>query len=283
MPAPAEQRRAEVRLEIDGMTGASCALRIERRLNRLGGVQASVNLAAEDGSEHPLGRAIADGARARLGALPAATGSLSRTGLGVEALVDGHERRHDPARNGRAPRPDHRFSAARPAPHRPARRRRRPHRLTTPRGAIRTGRTSEPNAHPCQDDARLCETCGVSPVGGRRWTAGAAVCGALLLAIVVLAVAGGIERLTGTARSSAATSCAQASEAWTGLEQAITTAVANGRPTASMMDATRDYLARTSRAGDCPAVTRQLFQAGETIGTVCAPCAAVLGREGPRD
>ena len=47
--------------------------------------------AAENGSEHPIGRAIADGARQRLGALPAATSFRSRAGLGVEALVEGRE------------------------------------------------------------------------------------------------------------------------------------------------------------------------------------------------
>jgi Cu+-exporting ATPase len=38
---------AEVRLELEGMTCASCAARIERKLNKLDGVQATVNLATE--------------------------------------------------------------------------------------------------------------------------------------------------------------------------------------------------------------------------------------------
>src|SRR3954451_19201959 len=38
---------AEVRLDITGMTCASCANRIERKLNKLDGVQASVNYATE--------------------------------------------------------------------------------------------------------------------------------------------------------------------------------------------------------------------------------------------
>jgi Cu+-exporting ATPase len=46
---------------------------------------------AEDASEHPIARAIADHARARLGALPAADGFASRTGLGVQARVDSHD------------------------------------------------------------------------------------------------------------------------------------------------------------------------------------------------
>jgi len=37
----------EITLELEGMTCASCASRIERRLNELDGVQASVNLATE--------------------------------------------------------------------------------------------------------------------------------------------------------------------------------------------------------------------------------------------
>ena len=39
--------RSEVRLDITGMTCASCAHRIERKLNKLDGVQASVNYATE--------------------------------------------------------------------------------------------------------------------------------------------------------------------------------------------------------------------------------------------
>jgi Cu+-exporting ATPase len=45
--------------------------------------------AVEDASEHPLGRAIADAARAELGSLPALDGFGSREGLGVEGAVDG--------------------------------------------------------------------------------------------------------------------------------------------------------------------------------------------------
>jgi Cu+-exporting ATPase len=44
---------------------------------------------AEDGSEHPIARAIADGARAELGGLPAVEGFTNRAGLGVEAVVAG--------------------------------------------------------------------------------------------------------------------------------------------------------------------------------------------------
>ena len=37
----------EVRLDIEGMTCATCALRIEKKLNRLDGVTATVNYATE--------------------------------------------------------------------------------------------------------------------------------------------------------------------------------------------------------------------------------------------
>ena len=43
----AEAPRAEVRLDLEGMTCASCVARIERKLNKLDGVEASVNFATE--------------------------------------------------------------------------------------------------------------------------------------------------------------------------------------------------------------------------------------------
>ena len=43
----AEAPRAEVRLDLEGMTCASCVSRIERKLNKLDGVEASVNFATE--------------------------------------------------------------------------------------------------------------------------------------------------------------------------------------------------------------------------------------------
>ena len=42
-----EEPRAEVRLDLEGMTCASCVARIERKLNKLDGVEASVNFATE--------------------------------------------------------------------------------------------------------------------------------------------------------------------------------------------------------------------------------------------
>ena len=38
---------SEVRLDIEGMTCASCAMRIEKKLNKLDGVTATVNYATE--------------------------------------------------------------------------------------------------------------------------------------------------------------------------------------------------------------------------------------------
>jgi P-type Cu+ transporter len=43
----AEAPRADVRLDLEGMTCASCVARIERKLNKLDGVEASVNFATE--------------------------------------------------------------------------------------------------------------------------------------------------------------------------------------------------------------------------------------------
>ncbi len=46
--------------------------------------------AAEDASEHPIARAIAEHGRQQLGTLPSVEHFSSRAGLGVEAVVDGH-------------------------------------------------------------------------------------------------------------------------------------------------------------------------------------------------
>jgi Cu+-exporting ATPase len=46
--------------------------------------------AIENASEHPIGRAIAEAARSELGQLPAAGLFVSREGLGVEGVVEGH-------------------------------------------------------------------------------------------------------------------------------------------------------------------------------------------------
>jgi len=46
--------------------------------------------AAEDASEHPIARAIAEAAREELGGLPTVEGFTNRAGLGIEAVVEGH-------------------------------------------------------------------------------------------------------------------------------------------------------------------------------------------------
>ena len=46
---------------------------------------------AEDASEHPIARAIAERGRQRLGSLPTPERFTSRAGLGVQAQVDGHD------------------------------------------------------------------------------------------------------------------------------------------------------------------------------------------------
>jgi len=46
--------------------------------------------AVEDASEHPIGRAVAEAARARFGSLPAVVGFRNVAGRGVTGLVEGH-------------------------------------------------------------------------------------------------------------------------------------------------------------------------------------------------
>ena len=48
----AEASRKELRLDLEGMTCASCVARIERKLNKLDGVDASVNFATEQATVH---------------------------------------------------------------------------------------------------------------------------------------------------------------------------------------------------------------------------------------
>jgi P-type Cu+ transporter len=47
--------------------------------------------AVEAASEHPIGQAITQAARARVGVLPAVTGFRNRPGVGVVGVVDGHD------------------------------------------------------------------------------------------------------------------------------------------------------------------------------------------------
>ena len=97
----AEATRVE--LELEGMTCASCANRIERKLNALDGVAASVNLATEHASVEfdpaeasegdLLGAVEAAGYSARLPDVRGAEAAGARPGPGVEAEVELHRSR----------------------------------------------------------------------------------------------------------------------------------------------------------------------------------------------
>jgi Cu+-exporting ATPase len=67
----------------DRSDAADVAAKVEAEALRLVG-------ALEDASEHPIGAAIAGGARQRVGALPPVEAFTSRQGLGVEGVVEGH-------------------------------------------------------------------------------------------------------------------------------------------------------------------------------------------------
>ncbi|HVM55826.1 MAG TPA: heavy metal translocating P-type ATPase [Gaiellaceae bacterium] len=72
----------EGRMELVSVTPLDGAGRSEAL--RLGG-------ALESASEHPVAQAVAAGARAELGALPAVTGFRSVPGVGVRGVVEGHD------------------------------------------------------------------------------------------------------------------------------------------------------------------------------------------------
>jgi Cu+-exporting ATPase len=67
--------------------------------------------ALEDASEHPVARAVAAGARAELGALPAVTDFASHEGLGVEGVVEGRRVRAGRSAFAGEPGPDRRPAA----------------------------------------------------------------------------------------------------------------------------------------------------------------------------
>ncbi|MGZ4399846.1 MAG: heavy metal translocating P-type ATPase [Gaiellaceae bacterium] len=87
MSSSATQTPERVQLELGGMTCASCAARIEKRLNRLEGVQASVNFATEEASVRfdPASVGIAD-----------LIGAVEAAGYGA-ALAHQHERGDEPS------------------------------------------------------------------------------------------------------------------------------------------------------------------------------------------
>src|SRR6186997_3110384 len=82
---------AEVRLDLEGMTCASCAARIEKKLNKLDGVDATVNFATEQAtvrSESPVAveSLIAAVESAGYGAHEAASGGAHEHGEALGAL-----------------------------------------------------------------------------------------------------------------------------------------------------------------------------------------------------
>jgi Cu+-exporting ATPase len=76
--AAAEQ---ELRLDLEGMTCASCAARIEKRLNRLDGVEATVNFATEQATVHCEPSVSVD----------ELVGAVSAAGYGAHVAAPAHE------------------------------------------------------------------------------------------------------------------------------------------------------------------------------------------------
>jgi Cu+-exporting ATPase len=86
---PAAREQEEVRLDLEGMTCASCVRRIERKLNKLEGVEATVNFATEQATVlHDPSVTVAD----LVGAVEAA-GYHARP---VEEAGAGHDHRDEP-------------------------------------------------------------------------------------------------------------------------------------------------------------------------------------------
>jgi P-type Cu+ transporter len=75
----------EVRLALEGMTCASCAARIEKKLNRLEGVEATVNFATEQATVRS-DRTIP---------LDALVGAVESAGYGAREAVPAHTHQHD--------------------------------------------------------------------------------------------------------------------------------------------------------------------------------------------
>jgi Cu+-exporting ATPase len=77
---------AEVRLDLEGMTCASCAARIEKKLNKLGGVEATVNFGTEQAtvrSDSPV-------------AIEELVAAVEAAGYGAREAIPGHVHEHDP-------------------------------------------------------------------------------------------------------------------------------------------------------------------------------------------
>ena len=75
----------EVRLALEGMTCASCAARIEKKLNRLVGVEATVNFATEQATVRSD----------RTVPLDALVGAVESAGYGAREAVPAHTHQHD--------------------------------------------------------------------------------------------------------------------------------------------------------------------------------------------
>ena len=81
---PGTLERSEVRLDLEGMTCASCAARIEKKLNSLDGVEATVNFATEQAT-----------VRSETG-LPVdvLVGAVESAGYGASPAAPAHEAHH---------------------------------------------------------------------------------------------------------------------------------------------------------------------------------------------
>src|SRR6266571_4014711 len=97
----ASKQRTEIRLDLEGMTCASCAARVERKLNKLEGVDATVNFATEQATVHcdtevPVERLVAAVESAGYGARPPASADRRHDAdaghHGRLAVVDGRAR-----------------------------------------------------------------------------------------------------------------------------------------------------------------------------------------------
>jgi P-type Cu+ transporter len=93
--ATRDEKRTEVRLDLEGMTCASCAARIEKKLNKLQGVEATVNFATEQvtaqcGPDVEVAQLVGAVESAGYGA------HLARPAHAVEAEEGGHHHHDEP-------------------------------------------------------------------------------------------------------------------------------------------------------------------------------------------
>jgi Cu+-exporting ATPase len=88
-PEVLERTRAVTTIILD-KTGTVTTSRIRLVENGLSAEALRLAGAVEEASEHPIGRAVAEAARARFGSLPAVEDFASVPGVGVSGLVEGH-------------------------------------------------------------------------------------------------------------------------------------------------------------------------------------------------